>query len=141
MNNDRSTDVNAVLELSKRFQVFPLHNTDNGVCSCGAEKCSVAKHSRIVGWQLKASNHPVQIKSWWQRWPQSNVGVLTGRRSGIFVLDVDDKNADSGSISLRRLEAEHSPLPVTLTVVTGNGRHLYFQHPRSTVLHTCRALF
>ena len=133
MNNDSSMDVNAVLELSRLrgFCIFPLHNLLNGVCSCGRPNCSIAKHPRISDWTSKASNDPRQIKGWWTRWPEANVGVVTGRRSGIIVLDVDDKNANSGSLSLRRLEAEHQPLPATLTATTGNGRHYYFKHPKT----------
>jgi hypothetical protein len=133
MNNDRSMDVDAVLELPRRgFHVIPLHNAVNEACSCRALKCScIGKHPRIADWTGKASNDRRQLISWWTKWPLANVGVVTGRRSGIFALDVDDKSADKGSISLRRLEAEHKPLPATLTVVTGNGRHLYFQHPKT----------
>jgi hypothetical protein len=133
MSNNSSMNVDAVLELSLRgFYVFPVHNLFNGVCSCGRQNCSIAKHPRISDWTSKASNDPRQIKGWWVRWTQANVGVVTGRRSGIIVVDVDDKDAGSGSLSLRRLEAEHRPLPATLTAITGNGRHLYFQHPKIT---------
>jgi len=85
----------------------------------------------ISRWPNQASNDPAQIQRWWAKSPQANVAVLTGRRSGLIVVDVDDKNDGSGSISLRRLEAEHQPLPATLTVVTGRGRHFYFKHPQT----------
>lgn len=134
MSNTSSMNVDSVLELLDRsFYVFPLHNPVNGVCSCGKTDCtSVGKHPRIPDWPNKASNDPRQAKGWWIRWPQANVAVVTGRRSGLVVVDVDDKDAGSGSLSLRRLEAEHQPLPATLTVVTGNGRHHYYQHPKIT---------
>src|SRR5712671_5592637 len=120
MNIDRSMDVDAVLELSRRgFYIFPLHNPTADGCSCRKVDCSsIGKHPIISDWTNKASTDPRQFKSWRSKWPQANIGVVTGRRSGTFVLDVDDKDADSGSLSLRRLEAEHQPLPVTLTVVT-----------------------
>ncbi len=59
-----------------------------------------------------------------ERW---NVGIVTGSVSGIFVLDVD---GDDGSGSLRKLVLveEHSPLPMTLTALTGRGRHLIFRY-------------
>ena len=53
----------------------------------------------------------------------ANIGVATGRRSGILVLDVDGK---VGKASLEKLQAEHGRLPKTVTVKTGKGRHRYF---------------
>jgi Bifunctional DNA primase/polymerase, N-terminal len=119
----------AALELQgKGFYIFPLHYPTTDGCSCGKSECtSVGKHPRIS--PNKASNDVKQIERLWVSSPQANVGIATGKKSGIFVLDVDDKNANSGSLSLRRLEDEHQPLPATLTATTGNGRHHYFKYP------------
>jgi hypothetical protein len=38
-----------------------------------------------------------------------------------------DVDGDDGETSLRKLEAEHGPLPPTIEVITGKGRHLYFR--------------
>lgn len=66
------------------------------------------------------------IKRWWRQDPQYNIGVATGAVSGIFILDIDSLDAEE---ELRRLEAQHSELPVTVEVITARGRHLYFQMP------------
>ena len=29
-----------------------------------------------------------EVEEWWARWPDANVGIVTGRVSGIVVLDV-----------------------------------------------------
>lgn len=72
-----------------------------------------------------ATTDPEQIRSWWQTWPKANVAIITGARSGVWVLDVD---GDEGEASLRTLEAEHGTLPETFEVITGGGgRHIYFQ--------------
>lgn len=45
-----------------------------------------------------------------------------------------DIDGDEGEASLRRLEAEHEELPLTVTVLTGGGgRHLYFLYPGQLV--------
>jgi hypothetical protein len=63
------------------------------------------------------------IAAWWEQQPDANVGVVTGRTSGLVVLDVD---GDTGIDSLRNLER----LPATASVTTPRGGlHLYFQHP------------
>jgi hypothetical protein len=68
------------------------------------------------------------IGDWWRREPRANIGIATGAKSGVFVLDVDLHH--DGEVSLRTLEARMRPLPSTVEVVTGSkGRHLYFKLP------------
>lgn len=70
-----------------------------------------------------ATTDPRRIHAWQHRWPQANVGMPTGERSGVFVLDEDRSGA------VEELEREHGPLPKTLTAKTPRGgRHLYFRH-------------
>ena len=47
-----------------------------------------------------------------------------GRRSGIFVLDVD---GNVGNASLEALQDKHGRIPKTVTVKTGKGRHHYLR--------------
>lgn len=64
-----------------------------------------------------ASLDPEVIRSWWTRWPRSNVGVRPP--AGIIVLDVDPRNG--GDAELDRLRVLHGGLPPTLTARTGRG--------------------
>jgi hypothetical protein len=66
------------------------------------------------------------IRRFWGEQGLYNIGVATGRASGVWVLDVD---GHEGRETMRRLEAEHGPLPPTVEVITGNGRHLYWKWP------------
>jgi hypothetical protein len=73
-----------------------------------------------------------EIDTWYQRWPDANVGIVTGAVSGLVVLDVDPQHG--GADSLARIEHAHGPLPRTAEVATGGGgRHLYFRHPGGTL--------
>jgi hypothetical protein len=36
---------------------------------------------------LDATTNALQIENWWQTTPQANIGIATGRASGVFVLD------------------------------------------------------
>jgi hypothetical protein len=75
---------------------------------------------------------PHEIEHWFQRWPDANVGVVTGALSGLVVLDVDPRHG--GADSLARLEIDHAPLARTIEAATGGGgRHLYFAHPGGAV--------
>lgn len=71
-----------------------------------------------------ASNAPAQIQQWWTQWPNANIGLATGERSGVWVLDID---GFKGEASLRALEDKHGALPQTVEAITGGGgRHLFF---------------
>jgi len=38
---------------------------------------------------LEATTDEARIRGWWSRWPNANVAIPTGERSGLLVLDVD----------------------------------------------------
>lgn len=110
----------ALRYVEKGFAVFPLRQggkeplTKNG--------CKDA--SRDAG----------QAERWWDRWPEANIGIAAGSPSGGLVVidvDVDEDRGVYGGESLRLWEEEFSPLPPTLTALTGRGgAHYYFRTDR-----------
>lgn len=107
--------------------VVPLHSPAKGGCSCGRSDCaSPGKHPRTAHGLKDASREPAKVREWWQRWPDANIGVLTGPESGIIVLDVD---GEPGLQTLIEFEGKGLRLPDTYSVTTGRGAHVYFQHP------------
>ncbi len=77
-----------------------------------------------------------QVSEWWRQWPDANVGIVTGTISDLLVLDID---GEEGEATLTELEKKHGPLPPTITVTTGRGRHLYFACPSASIGSTVRA--
>jgi putative DNA primase/helicase len=74
---------------------------------------------------LDATTDETQVRAWWSRWPDANIGIAAGEPSrGVWMLDVD---GPTGEESLAAIEAEHGPLPTTCEVHTARGRHLYFR--------------
>jgi hypothetical protein len=67
-----------------------------------------------------------KIKGWWKAEPDFNIGLATGKTSGVFVVDVDSEDGESGIASLER---QHGVLPPTVESITGRGRHLFFAWP------------
>ncbi len=69
-----------------------------------------------------------EVDAWFRRWPDANVGIVTGRVSGLVVIDIDPRHG--GVLSLAAVQRERGPLPRTVEALTGGGgRHLYFAHP------------
>ena len=72
-----------------KWIVFPLHSIRfDGKCGCGDEKCqSVGKHPRVK-WSRLTRADPIQVESWFRRWPNAGIGCATGP-SGLAVFDLD----------------------------------------------------
>lgn len=124
------------------WRVMPLHNIGaDGYCTCrpterrpkAHQECpSPGKHPRIKTGRAfeAATTDEAQIRKWWTRWPNANIGIATGQGSRLCVVDIDGQ---TGFDTLNRLLKEASDaghtLPTTLTARSGRqgvGAHLYF---------------
>lgn len=78
-----------------------------------------------------ATTDAAQVKAWWQQWPEANIGIATGNRSGgIFVidLDVDEEKGIDGYHTLEDWQRDNGHFPETWMAITGRGGyHLYFK--------------
>lgn len=107
--------------LERGWAVVPIHTPVDGGCSCRRDGCQAAgKHPRIR-WEAFTRELPAKdtVVGWWDRWPDANVGVVTGSVSGIVVLDVDPRNGGDGS--LQEVEDRFGVLAVTAVSRTGGG--------------------
>jgi hypothetical protein len=89
----------------------------------------------IPNWQNEGTWDEAKIREWWGRWPNANIGILTGRyRDGYFiVLDFDPRNGGDWFD-----DVGEDVLPPTWVVHTPNkGRHYYY---RTTELYRCEKL-
>jgi hypothetical protein len=115
--------------LERGWSVIPVHSVIGGRCSCKRVDCGKPGKHAPISWKAfqKRRATEVEVKDWWRKWPWSNVGIVTGEISGIFVLDVDGQ---VGSDSIRGLE-----MPMTVTAKTGGGgSHFYFRYPQDTIV-------
>ena len=108
---------------ARGWHVLPLYTISNGRCTCAnGDTCAhPGKHPRTPSGFKDATADRQQIKNW--NWSGANIGIATGKTSGIFVIDID---GEVGKASFEALQAEHGKLPKTVTVKTGRGRHYYF---------------
>ena len=122
----------ALAYAARGWPVLPLWWPASGGCACGkADYGTPAKHplGKVVpNGVTDATTDAATIRRWWAQFPMANVGIATGQRSGLVVLDVDP--AKGGEEGLRDLEAQHGPLPATVMALTGGGgTHYLFRHP------------
>ncbi len=108
----------ALFYASLGWKVIPLHNIENGQCTCGKPDCngSSGKHPRLKNWPEEATTDPMKIIGWWNTWPNANVGV-----TGQFIVDID---GPQGEESLKNREWPRTP-----TAKTGKGKHYHFKWP------------
>lgn len=82
----------------------------------------------IVKWADVATCDTKMLNGWFDNYPDSNIGIACGRRSGIIALDIDA--AHGGYESLTELISQYGALPQTPVSKTGNGgEHILFKHP------------
>ncbi|MGZ4848601.1 MAG: bifunctional DNA primase/polymerase, partial [Halobacteriota archaeon] len=119
----------------RRLPIVPLHGIIDGTCTCakGSSCTSPGKHpiaDLVPNGVKNATTNEEVIKGWFEREPMANIGVVTGPRSGIFLLEADIHDGVDGRKTLAELEAEHGPLPETLTARSGGGgAHYVFNYP------------
>lgn len=106
------------------FAIFPVHGVkQDGSCTCGAANCErVGKHPASPNGLKDATTDIEEVKALWQGRQFLNVGIATGKKSGISVIDVDNEQA------LKKLKSIVSDDIQTLCVKTGRGYHFYFAY-------------
>jgi hypothetical protein len=103
----------AALEWSELCRVVPCRGKNPGAY-LGRE------------WQRQASRDESQLRSWWSRWPEANIGIVAGQ--DLLPVDVDHPG------EFARFQRKHGAAPPTPRCYT-NGEpgvlreRLFFQHP------------
>jgi len=94
----------------------------------------VNPHNKKPNSGYEWKNNPInEIEIAKSQWAVSHkgcaVGIITGEKSNLLVLDIDNKNGKDGSKSLSELEDKYGKLPDTFTVKSPTGGyHYYFDY-------------
>lgn len=122
------------------WQVFPLHHpTASSACSCGKECGSPFKHPMTRNGLDDATADIAKIRSWWGRRPEANIGIATGERSGVVVLDVDGEEGLDAWDALMADGREEIARSLMVTTPRG-GVHVYLLHPGRPVPNSASKL-
>ncbi|MGB9905207.1 MAG: bifunctional DNA primase/polymerase, partial [Desulfotomaculales bacterium] len=103
----------ALSYVSHNWSIIPLRPRD--------------KRPILSSWSDYQSRQAIEeeIREWWDRWPDANIGLVTGAVSGLIVLDLDGPEA----VELTKRQG----VPPTVVASTGKGWHVYFAHPGHNV--------
>ena len=81
----------------------------------------------ITGWQSRATCDRAGITDLFKDYPSAAIGLVTGKKSGLVLIDIDERENFSGLQNLKNAGYEPSP---TVSVSTPRGGiHLYFKAP------------
>ncbi len=102
------TNLEAALKyLSKSWSVFPVNSTDK---------------KPIIDWKQYQDRLSTveELNNWWTKWPWANIGLVTGKLSGVSVVDIDPRHGGTTD-----------NLPDTVQSETGGGgsHHFYQYNP------------
>lgn len=118
--------------LALGYPIFPVcsplmgthqHKIDGQIKDCTPDRRG---KNPMRPWKDYQSRLPTEteVRSWWTRWPDANIGMATGVFSGIVALDCD--NGEARQSALERGGLEKAP-----AVWTGKpgGIHFWLAHP------------
>lgn len=110
------------------WKLFPVHGVslqDGCTCPLGKDCKNAGKHPANADGFKSATDAVFVLGNWFEKGDR-NIGLATGRPSGVFVVDVD---GPEGEAALKGLQEAHGRLPETLQSSTGRGRHIFFKSP------------
>jgi hypothetical protein len=94
-------------------------------CGYAVFPCTEDKRPTLTGWQQRASTDADAIAELWRERPGPLIGIVTGKRSGVDVLDVDAKHPialDWWAAASQRMS------PTRLYRTRSGGLHGYLLH-------------
>ena len=91
----------------------------------------------LIKWEKyqKERATEAQIKEWWVKFPDANIGIVTGAISGIMVVDID---TEEGHDEIQKYIPESLETPTANT--PKGGQHLFFKLPKGELRNNCRTI-
>jgi replicative DNA helicase len=78
----------------------------------------------LISWKEFQDRLPTiqEVAEWFDKWPDANIGIVTGKKSNLVVFDLDSDGAVEYADN-------QGGFPETVKVKTGKGYHVYLQYP------------
>jgi len=114
----------ALQYLRKGLSIIPLISPSMASNDLSKEEYIRKCKTPLVGWKEYQKRLPSadEVAGWFDKWPNANIGIVTGTVSGIVVFDLDSEHAVEYA-------GNKGGFPETAKVKTGKGYHVYVKHP------------
>src|SRR5262245_56142578 len=127
----------ALQYLDLGLSVIPLCAADHvGVGRDHGRRCQSRGKAPLVPWAAYQTRRPTadEVRGWWRRWPNCNLGIVLGEVSGVVRIDVD------GQAALDQLLQLNGGMPNTWAFKSGRadgfGYGFLFAIPTGVTLAT-----
>ena len=114
----------ALSYLNKGFSIIPLKSPT--MVSSQLPPDEFIRHCKmpLISWKEFQTRHPTpqEVSDWFTKWPDANIGIVTGKISNLVVFDLDSKDAE-------RYAEDEGGFPDTVKAYTGKGNHIYVRYP------------
>jgi hypothetical protein len=81
---------------------------------------------------LDATTNAETIKGWWRKFPEANIGLATGAKNGLAVIDLDGPEGLASGRSLGLFSS--------IVALTGNGQQLFYADPEGKLRNSVKKL-
>ena len=88
--------------------------------------CGLDKRPLIPDWPHRASTDATQVIAWWTTWPDAMIGLVTGARSLLYVVDLDVKGSVDGIAAYLALGIPKAEIAAR---TPSGGGHAYYRWP------------
>jgi hypothetical protein len=120
----------ALTYLRAGLPIFPVCSPKPGSDGCRehGRSCRHSAKTPLIKWGSFQTELPSEadVRLWWGKWPQANIGLACGELAGLVVLDADSPEAIRYCLEQGGLDEA----PVSLT---GKGTHFLLKHPGQNV--------
>lgn len=91
----------------------------------------------LIPWEAYQKKRATEdeVRRWFARWPDMNIGIVTGSISGVVVVDID---TEEGRENIERVIPPSLPFAVAKT--PRGGRHLFFRCPDKPISNNAGAI-
>jgi len=111
--------------------LYYLNTLNYSVIPVGKDKKPLIKWE---GYQKTKATED-EVKAWFDKWPEANIGIVTGMVSDLAVIDIDTQEG---------MEAIQEYLPDTMVApictTPKGGRHIYFRCPDAKLANNARVI-
>jgi len=113
----------ALSYLKLGFSVIPLKGSWYSKGTNIEDRLKDSKAPLLPSWKPYQFRQPSpsELNPWFRKWPKANIAIITGRVSGIVVVDFDSEEAIEW--------AKRQGILKTAVVKTGKGIHAYYKYP------------